>query len=206
MIELIFSDSGAASLSMAKHTRNKDAVCGVEITTDDQGNETTRPFTPPPYTGPTIQGDSSDIAALWLTGDVGDISVLPDWTSRLKIMREISQTHAFETDEWIEQEQVRANALVQRLEEAAQAGEPIRIWWSDIAHETCGYYWAMSILKDATGPVTSVKVPRLWPGENQVAVVNGTGELEPEKFHSLLSQEKTVGATSARPLPFIGGG
>jgi len=192
MIELIFSDSGAASLGIAKSTGDKSSICSVEISTDGEGNETMNTFAPEPYTGPTIDGDISDIAAIWLMGDVGDISVLPDWNSRLKIMRDISDAHAMETDEWVDQEGERAGALVQRLQKAAHGGEPVRIWWSDIPHETCGYYWAMSILKEAAGAITSIKAPRLWPNSDGFTIVKGTGELKPEDFCSLLQYEKPV--------------
>lgn len=192
MIELIFSDRGAAALGIAKKTGDKSSLCAVEISTDDKGNEEfeTVPFEP--YNGPLIDGDFSDIAAIWLMGDVGDISILPDWTSRLNIMREISDAHEMETDDWIEQEAKRAEALVQQLQDAAANGDSVRIWWSDIAHETCGYYWAMSILKDATGSISSIKVPRLWPVPDGCRIVNGTGELESQDFHSLLQIEKQV--------------
>lgn len=192
MIELIFSDSGAATLGIAKKTGDKSSLCFAEIITDGQGNEVINEALPKPYNGPMIEGDFSDIAAIWLMGDVGDISVLPDWTSRIKIMREISDAHEMEPDEWVEQEGKRAEALVYRLQTAADNGEPVRIWWSDIAHETCGYYWAMSVLKDATGTISSIKVPRLWPEPDGYKIVNGTGDLEPHDFHSLLHLERQI--------------
>lgn len=203
MIELIFSDSGAAALAMAKSPGKPAAIHNMEITTDTQGNETIRELPVEPYYGPAVEGDASDIAALWLLGDVGDISDLSDWSSRLKILREISHTDALETDEWVEEEAVRAHALVARLEQAAEAGEPIRIWWSDLAHETCGYYWAMHLLKNANGPITSVKVPRIWLGEDRLTIVNGTGELEPEAFASLLTQERTVEPAERKSLAHL---
>ena len=192
MIELIFSDGGAAALGIAKRTGDKSSICHAEICTDHDGNETTREFTPPPYTGPMIDGDFSDIAAIWLMGDVGDISALPDWSSRLKIVREISDIHGLEDDEWLDKEEERAAALVDRLKNAAESGEAVRIWWSDIAHETCGYYWAMSILKDAKGIISNIKIPRLLSARDGYKAVNRTDDLQPQDCYALLPLEKQV--------------
>ncbi|MDL2215571.1 DUF1835 domain-containing protein [Ruminococcaceae bacterium OttesenSCG-928-N02] len=192
MIELIFSDSGAAALGIAKKTGDKSSLCVTEISTDHEGNEAIETYAPEPYSGPFIDGDFSDIAAIWLMGDVGDISILPDWSSRLKILREISDTHEMEPDSWIEQEGQRANELVKRLEDAANSGESVRIWWSDLADEACGYYWAMSILRNANGSITSVKIPRIWPVEDGYSIVSGTRELDPQDFHALLKWERAV--------------
>lgn len=71
--------------------------------------------------------DISDIAAIWLMGYVGDISVLRDWSPLLKILQDISDAHEMETDERVEKEGERAKAPVQCLQNAARNGESVRI-------------------------------------------------------------------------------
>lgn len=191
MIELIFSDGGAAALGIAKKTGDKSALCDVEIITDGN-HETMNEVAPKPYSGPMVDGDFSDIAAAWLMGDVGDLSGLPDWASRLNLIQDIAAIHEMDSDEWVAAEKTHAAALIDRLQAAVRSGEPVRIWWSDVAHETCGYYWAVHLLKDATGIVSSIKVPRLWPHPDGYRIVNGTGELEPQDCHSLLHLERQI--------------
>ncbi|MCC8122563.1 MAG: DUF1835 domain-containing protein [Oscillospiraceae bacterium] len=200
MVDLIFNDSGAASLALSKKTGDKSSLRHIKMCSDSDGNETLTDILPDTYMGPTVDGDIADIAALWLMGDVGDIAVLPDWRSRRGILQEISDTHEMGNTAWIEQECIRAQALVNRLENAAKSGESIRIWWSDLADETCGFYWAMALLQQATGPITSVKVPRFYPHGDGYSVVNGTGALSPDQFSSLLHLERPIDSEERNAL------
>ncbi|MGL4605839.1 MAG: DUF3658 domain-containing protein [Eubacteriaceae bacterium] len=192
MLELIFSDSGAASLAYAKETGDTANIASVEICIDHEGNETVKPIKSKPYTGEKIKGDTLDVISIWLMGDVGDISMLPDWNSRSKMMREISNIHAMEPEDWVEEASKNAKALVKKLYEAAKKGDSIRVWWSDMPHEACGYYWAMSVFENSNGNITSVKVPRIYPTPEGCKVIEGTGDLQPEDFVSLISSGRRV--------------
>ena len=192
MIELLFSDSGAAALGMAKQTGDKSTITRVEICTTPNGEETLTNLPPEPFTGTAVHGDISEVMPIWLMGDVGDISKLPNWLSRTALLQEITILHEMEAEPWIAQESSRAEASIRRLRHAAQSGEAIRIWWSATADETCGYYWAMSLLKNAAGPVTGIKIPCLWPYTNDISPTSGTGDLKPEDFSTLLGFERAI--------------
>lgn len=191
MVELIFSDSGAASLSIAKRTGDKSRFYPMEIITDCDGNEEINCLPHEEYTGPFIDGDVSEVLPIWLMGDIGDISALPDFSSRTEILRELEALYAMEEDPgWIDAEARRAEELTARLKEAANSGEDVRIWYSATAEEYCGLHWAMSVLGDK-GRVTAVKIPEMWTG-CAGKIMNSTGGLWPEDFHALFAFEREV--------------
>ena len=196
MVELIFNDGGAAALAMAKKSGDKSSMLTHVIATDNEGNEQTESFPASPYSGPFIDGDISDIASLWLIGDVGDIFELPLWHTRTQLMHTISNIYGMDDDieepNWVETEATRNVTLIQRIKNAADNGEPIRIWWSDAATETCGYHWAMHTLQGSNAVVTSVKISPEWVSSTATAVTQGTGQLAPQDFYALLAFEKTV--------------
>lgn len=190
MIELLFSDTGAAGLALAKG-QDASTLFGGFLTTDKDGNESFTPCPPDAYNGPFIEGKAEDIAAFWFMGDVGEIAHLDNWDARLKIIREITALQGWEEDNWIEQETGRIHQLINRLKHAVTTGEDIRIWWSSSSAETCGMYWAMSLLQNATGNVTNIKVPDLYCA-NHTLTATDTGDLEPREFYDLLQYEQPL--------------
>ena len=197
MIELLFSDSASYALRCAKSQGDGQCIGGVSVmlTIDENGNETRESFDPEPYTGPTIDGSPDDIAGIWLTADVGDISNLSDWERRIDGIQKLLEVYEDDQDEdedWTERAAEQATALVGRLKNAAKTGEPVRVWWSDAPGEACGYCWAMAILQDAVGPVTSIKIPEHITSKDCSIHLRSTGDLTPELFSRLLSLEQAV--------------
>lgn len=192
MIELIFSDSGAAALAYAKTTGNTSGIVHMEICTDKDGNETVTPFTPPKYTGPKIEGDVADIVSVWLMADVGDIASLPKWDSRTALMQKIADTQPHDPEEWVEDAAKQQADLAQQFITAAEKGEDVRIWWSDMPSESCGYYWAASILAHSKSLVTSIKVPPMLPTAQGYKTIRGTADLTPADFANLLNTQKLL--------------
>lgn len=84
--------------------------------------------------------------------------------------------------------------MVERVKTAARDGEPVRIWWSDSAEETCGFYWAMTLLQHENANVTQIKIPNYMLIHGKVQLLSSTGSLEPELFPELLPLERTVSA------------
>lgn len=198
MIELIFSDGGGANLGLAKQRGDKSRItCGMTIV-DADGQTTFEDVMPEPYLGPYVPGDTAEVAPLLLFGDVGDISHLSDGLPRLEILRQQSKLYGIEENGWIEQAQQEAKIQMNRLQIAAETGEPVRVWWSSVATETCGFYWAMDFLRDAKGPVTAVKVPRMMPERKERVTVDGTADLAPEEFVGLLGETRTISVEARR--------
>lgn len=197
MIELLFSDSACYAMQCAKSRGGGRCIDGkaVILTMDENGNMTQEPAEPAPYTGPTVDGSPDDVAGIWLSADVGDISDLSDWRRRISAVQsllEVYEDDRMEDPNWTELAAEQAAALVRRLKKAAETREPVRVWWSGAPGEVCGYYWAMTLLQDAAGSVLSVKVPEQIDTENGPVRIGSTGDLTPELFAQLLPLEQSV--------------
>jgi hypothetical protein len=132
MIELLFSESAAASLACTKEGGNGNAGETVKLVTDKVGNISSNSRESMPYSCHTIEGLPSDLVPLWLMADIGDISDLPD--SHISLLRKIKENYAGQDnwtveDIWAEKETKHINALIDRFRKAAQTEEPIRIYY-----------------------------------------------------------------------------
>lgn len=196
MIELLFSDSATAALKCAKQDGNGVCVGGVaaKLAMDDNGDSSWEEYEPEPYTGPTVDGSPEDVVGIWLVGSIGDISNINNWKKRIDtidLFLDIYEDDSLETD-WSEKAAKQAIMLVERIRNAAQDGEKIRIWWSDSAEETSGFYWAMTLLQHENANVTQIKVPDHMCIHEKMQSLSGTGSLEPALFSELLSLEQPV--------------
>lgn len=196
MIELLFSDSATYTLMCAKQSGNGKCLGGtaVKLTIDKDGNETREQYEPEPYTGVMIEGSPEDVAGIWLVGNVGNISDLNNWQTRIESVNSLFDVYdddRFEND-WTEKAARQAEALVNRIKQAARDGEKVRIWWSDSAPDVCGFYWAMTFLLNANANVTAIKIPQFILKSSAITELADTGALEPEMFAELLPLEQPI--------------
>lgn len=200
MIELLFSDSACGAMKQIKGKKDYLGGVGVQFTMDEDGNYSSEPFTPEPYTGPTLEGSSSNVLGFWMAASMGDISDPNDWMSRLQWIDHYLQAYEDEyfEDDWAVKEAQHAKEEVNRLLNAANSGELIRIWWSDAPDETCGFYWAMWLLRHTDAKITAVKLPRLLFRENETTKFRSYGEVPPELFPELLVLEREISPNERR--------
>lgn len=200
MIELLFSDSAAGSLKVAKCKGKYLGGVGVKITIDSEGNQRTERFSPEAFKGPFVGGSSADVLPIWLNADIGDISNMTDWSSRMKILRDVSNIHDFMDEEWVLKQELKAHKGLQKLLEMAAGGEHIRIWWSDSPGETCGFFWTMDLLKDSACKVTSVKVPNITLDFQGKMFASATGALAPAQFAEMLAFEREIAPENRKAI------
>lgn len=195
MIELLFSDSATGSLKCAKALGDGTAGgVGIILTIDENGNETQKEFIPQPYTDVKVEGSPEDVHGIWLCGNVGDISDMSNWKARIDSVNKFFDVYGsddFEVD-WSQKAALQAEELVEKLKYTAETNEKIRIWWSGNSEETCGFYWAMSILQNTNENITSVKLPEFIIKNKTLIRYSGTGELAPEDFSDMLCFEQPV--------------
>lgn len=194
MLELLFSDSACAAMKQIKGQQQSIGGVGVRMVMDEDGNYSTEPFTPEPYTGPTLEGSFQDVIGFWLAASMGDISDSHNWMDRLIWMNKMLLAYDDEPFEpgWAEQEAKHAADETARLLNAAKQGEPIRIWWSDAPDESSGFYWAMWLLRETNATILSVKLPPFLLHEQEILEFRSCGEVPPELFVQLCSLEHEV--------------
>jgi hypothetical protein len=134
--------------------------------------------------------------ALWLELDIGDISGLPDLSCREDVMRSVLAGPANEdVSEDFELLWHTHRQALARIKEAAQSGEPVRVWWSDAPHEVCGLYFAATLLADSCSQVTSVKLPPYFEEGNSVTFYDSLSSVPPELLHRILPLEQETSFT-----------
>lgn len=92
-------------------------------------------------------------------------------------------------DEQIEQdlrEQLnKIRSDLNELRDRICAGEDIRIWYSHIPDELCGFYWLMDELRhlpEKHGTICAIRQPEYEEKEDSIVSYSGWGEVEPGHF------------------------
>ena len=140
-----------------------------------------------------IPGSATDVFAFPLSLSVGDVRAEDFWTGRREAL---ARLHGGRDGYPDPQETVdRAVRDLAQVKARAEAGEEIRIWYSDEPDELCGFYWSMhqrSLWKSATGQVYFVKLPE-WErtGDGNMVQANNWGEMAPEDWCRNLALQQT---------------
>lgn len=71
-------------------------------------------------------------------------------------------------------------------------GEPIRIWYSNAPYEMCGFYYICDLLKDISTKISVVKLPEYIKIDNVVVSFQSSEEIAPEQFTRLIRYEKRL--------------
>jgi hypothetical protein len=198
MIELVFSDSAAGGMKIAKTIRKGGASRGAARAWRGSGDEAGDRNGA--YEPEGLPGSPGDIAKLHLALEIGDLSGLPDIESRREQVFEMlagpygDPGRRDHLDRFWE---YNAEGF-RRLKEAGETGEAVRIWWSDAPGETCGFSFALSLLKDAPCPVTSVKLPHYLPRGRDVVLFDSIGSMPPEELVRIAALEQPVDAAVRR--------
>lgn len=208
MIELVFSDNEKCAMACAKDLNQVDAnhsigfglmvEKGTVIADEAQKHqiermrrewETRKPF----------PGEASDVLSLSFLLDVGDI--LGDATNdiRLDVLRQLRGRERYDGENGRDAEERlttswnNACADLQQLQQRAGAGEPVRVWYSDVPYSRCGFYHAMQVLLDCSCTVSAIKLPEFVLREDGIVVSwLCWGEMNPVKFGSFLHLEEEI--------------
>lgn len=147
------------------------------------------------------KAESENVESLWLELDTGDIKGLPDLGCRQEVMFSILEGPEGQRDDsscrklW----DVNLEAL-ERVVNADNAREDVRIWWSDSPAEACGFFFAVSLLEEADVNVTSVKLPPYFEQGENICAHDSLKSVEPKKLLSLLQLEKRVSPALRRAV------
>jgi hypothetical protein len=141
-----------------------------------------------------LGGNPADVFGLNLALSVGDVSEQQPGTKRLQALEHLFSIYPPDVGHEAAQDIMRAvHKNLTAIQERAEAGEPIRVWYSNQPDDMCGLYWFMEQLrqwKALDGELFLVKLPE-WEldGDNTIIHRSGLGELSPEDWHKYLDSQ-----------------
>lgn len=212
MIELVFSDSACGSLKMAQHYGEgpfKGCTC-VILGREDGAEPEAEEWRYAQKRAEEAQrrewnqavpmgGNPQDVYGMHLGLSVGDIAEEEPGEKRRTVLETLFCFYPGE-----EGKQAAGHLLSAAKSNLAQirirmeAGESIRIWYSDQPDELCGFYWILDQLEclrqqTPLGAVYGVKLP-VWEriGEDKVRVRNSWGEVSPGEWSGYLSLQERL--------------
>ena len=93
---------------------------------------------------------------------------------------------------------VYSNEL-KRLQELLEKGESVRIWYSNAPYSICGFYHLCSLLQNYENEIFVVKLPEYEVRQdNTIVSYSHWGEVLPERFAQYLSHEKKLSKTELK--------
>ena len=81
---------------------------------------------------------------------------------------------------------------MERLLAYLQAGKPVRIWYSDAPYSACGFYHICNELQKHENDVFAVKLPDYIEKEDYTVIYSNWGEVPVEELMGFTSEERTL--------------
>ena len=180
MIEVLFGESEAASMKMAK---GRGHIIGSGA-------------------------DSREIPAVWMEGEPGQVVCLGFMLDIGDIREPVEGRYRrdlilsmYQQDQWEENtecaRQLEAGAglyarELARLAAFLEQGEPVRIWYGDSPYSRCGFYFLCRWMKPFRSQVRAVKLPEYRVSPKSIVEYHNWGEIGPEEFVGFLSCERLL--------------
>lgn len=199
MIEVLFGESEAASMKVAKHRtilgRKNDGPTAFIRGREDK---------PAPNIREAVEwvpGSPDEVICLGFMLDIGDINKAPDSPYRRDLifsMYSQEQWEEEETGEELNQAIDLYSRELKRLEGYLKAGEDIRIWYSDAPYSRCGLSFVCGWMKGFDNPISVVKMPECRVKERSITFYHNWGEVSAEEFSYFLQFEKQLSKEERR--------
>lgn len=213
MLEVVFSESAAGSLSIAmrKGTHRTGACSYTILETCENGEPPDRAERKKRQReweqqqqrnwkeAVPIGGNRTDIMTFPLVLSVGDIDENGIGGKREAALQLLMGIDPNGEKRVVQNMLSTARKSLTELRSRAGQGEPVRIWTSDIPDEASGYYWVMDQLQAiglAQLDVTCVKLPEFQMASgNKTVSYLGWGEVAPHQWGKLALLGKTLPAS-----------
>jgi hypothetical protein len=195
MIELAFNESLAGALKYAKSMKPGQKTTGSAGIIGGSKKDLREAKKPQYWPGADMEGSSSDVEALTLALDMGDISDIdadPARTKQLSVLygdfpgvpEEIGKTNAH---------------AINRLRETQVTFEPIRAWICESSPaDLCGLYFLCYLTREFRTPLFIVRTPATIEKDDCVISYHSSGEIEPSDLGALCEGVEAVSATMHR--------
>ena len=185
MIELIFGNSAAGSLSCAKSMKHGQEIKDTYLLLRDDGWSTTAH-----WPGLSLGGSPGDVAPLWQSLDIGELDNNDTESGvRLSVLKILYG----ETPGVAEEIAGLNRKTLDRLEKARETLEPVRIWLSENdPAEVCGLLFICHFFREGSVPLSAVFVSRQTVFDGKARQYLSTGNIFPGDFGSLAQLEEPL--------------
>lgn len=181
MIEVLFAESEAASMKVAKNKLVVQAVNGpTAVFLAGKKKPPQRPFCG------WVEGTSEEVICLEFMMDVGDLREPMDSPYREELLREFKNSGGSCAEE------------LDRLKNFLDSGEPVRIWYSDAPYSRCGLYSLCGLLRGYENELSVVKLPEYVVRDKSIVSYQSWNEVSAEEFAGFLSYEKPLSREEIR--------
>ncbi|KRK58343.1 DUF3658 domain-containing protein [Lentilactobacillus hilgardii] len=122
-------------------------------------------------------------------GDIAQVNLLETRKTLLKIRN--THERRDDTDEWYQSILLG----LKKLDKVVFEQKSLRIWWTDLPDDSCGFAWLCDYLKDIGNQISSVHVPLTLSHSRFLYELNNLGELVTDdlnKYH-LFDYEQSLG-------------
>lgn len=211
MIDILFNESACGSLKVAQHYgegKYQDGCISVFVNHSDGSKPTKEEVEAARREAKErarlawesaipLGGKTTDIYGFNLVLSVGDISENQPGIKREQMLKRLYSVYPNDEGRQAAEEILkRTNEALKTVRERAEAGEALRIWYSNQPDEMCGLYWFMGQLdqwKVHGGNVLIVRLPD-WETDKKENIVrkNSWSEVAPEEWHRYLALQKPV--------------
>lgn len=173
MIEVLFGESSAGAMKVAKNRAGKSLEGWIE-------------------------GTSEEVVCLGFMMDIGDIREPMESPYRKRLLYSL-----YARDRWEAEEELKSIGDVyagelRRLESFLEAGEPVRIWYSDAPYSRCGLYSLCRRLEKHEGRFSVVKLPEYVVREKCIVSRSSWNEVAAEEFAGFLKYETPLSREEIR--------
>ena len=219
MIEVVFSESAAGSLSVAAGKNHIGGVSSAiimntegdsEIPCQDEIEKMLRESEERERlnweNAIPLDVERKDILSFPLALSIGSITEEEIGKQREETLQNLVSFYPDEEKEAAEEMQETARKNLDNLLIRAQEGEAIRVWSSDLPDEACGFCWLVDQLKPIgfeNLDITYVELPdyHMMP-DKTVVIYSGWGEVAPHQWGHLALLGEKVPANYMHALSF----
>lgn len=205
MIEIMFSEGAAGSIQVAKSV-NTIPVCSTSVILRNPDGSFPTPEELARYQAQVeedcrimwqssiyMEGNSSDVVCFPLSLSIGDI-LDPFSDERAAFLQSLVMI-AGDAFSGVGRELMdTARNGLEKVRNAVEAGEPVRIWTSHNPDELCGFCHILTLLPQSAD-VRVVELPEYEVLEKELRTYSGWGDIEPMELGRFQALE--------RPLPDI---
>lgn len=190
MIEVLFGESEAASMKVAKsnsnmllhHSNGPTATIGTPLTSSE---ETT-----------WIQGNSQEVICLGFMLDVGDIQQEVASEYRKNLIYSLLYQEQWGKDLEMSKELIEIGNIyfkeVERLKEYIEHGESIRVWYSKSPYSLCGLYFLCHWMRNDRNEMYVVELPAHRINKSAIISYQNWGEVVAEQFSHFLPSQRQI--------------